>query len=83
MGFVYILQSDSTGRFYVGSTDNLDRRLADHNSGKSLATRNRGPWSLAYSEQFPTLADARRREYEIKSWKSARMIRALLAAPTG
>ena len=79
MGTLYILQSQSTGRFYVGSTDNLGRRLNEHQRGKSLATRGRGPWNLVHSEQFESLAAARHREREIKRWKSARAIQAVLA----
>jgi putative endonuclease len=83
MAFVYILQSESTGRFYVGSTDNLERRISEHHRGKDLATRGRGPWKLVYQEQFEILADARRREYEIKQWKSAKLIRALIRSSVG
>ena len=78
MGFLYILESESTGWFYIGSTDNLERRVEQHLGGKSLATRARGPWKLMHSEQTATLAEARRREYEIKRWKSAKLIRALI-----
>ena len=60
MGFLYILQSESSSRFYVGSTDCLNRRMAEHLRGKNLATRGRGPWKLVHSEQTSTLADARR-----------------------
>ena len=83
MGFVYILRSDSTGRFYVGSTDHLERRISEHLRGKNLATRNRGPWRLAYREKFDTLLDARRRELEIKRWKSARLIHVLIESSIG
>ena len=78
MGFLYILQSDTTGHFYIGSTSELERRLAEHFRGHSLATRKRGPWKLVYQESFDTLLQARRRESEIKRWKSASMIRALI-----
>ena len=83
MGFVYILQSETTGRFYVGSTDDLERRLSEHQRGKNLATRGRGPWKLVCSEQTANLASARAREYEIKRWKSAKMIRALIQSKVG
>jgi predicted GIY-YIG superfamily endonuclease len=43
MAFLYILQSETTGRFYVGSTPDLQRRLAEHLRGHALATRSRGP----------------------------------------
>jgi predicted GIY-YIG superfamily endonuclease len=75
MGFLSILHSQASGRFYIGSTDNLDRRVAEHERGKILASRGRGPWTLAYSEKFTALAEARRRELEIKRWKSAKLIR--------
>jgi putative endonuclease len=80
---LYILQSESTGRFYVGSTNDLTRRLEEHVRGHSLATRSRGPWRLVYQESFPSLAEARRREWEIKQWKSSRMIASLISPRLG
>jgi len=44
--WVYILQSESTGRYYVGQTHNLADRLVRHNSGRTAANRGRGPWRL-------------------------------------
>ena len=78
MGFVYVLQSGTTGRFYVGSTDHLVRRFSEHRGGKVKATRKRGPWTVVYWEQLATLVEARRREYEIKQWKSSKMIGTLV-----
>ena len=78
MAWLYILQSETTGRYYIGSTDDLDRRLSEHLRGHSLSTRRRGPWKVAHREQFDTLLEARRRELEIKRWKSSKMIRALI-----
>jgi putative endonuclease len=83
MAFVCILQSESSHRFYVGSTDNLPRRLGEHSRGHSLAIRGRGPWNLVYKEEFQRLLDARHRELEIKRWKSATMIQALIAGAVG
>ncbi len=68
--FVYILEcSDKT--LYVGCTNNLERRLAQHNNSKSGAhyTKIRRPVTLKYSEKFETLSEARKREAEIKSWR--------------
>jgi len=59
MAYVYILQSRSSSRDYVGSTSDLERRLAEHHRAHSLATRGRGPWVLVYQEEFPTLREAR------------------------
>ena len=75
--YVYLLENPA-GQFYVGQTDNLDRRLAEHNTrGPSLGkyTRKNGPWQLVWSETHPTRSAAVVRERQIKSWKSARTIR--------
>lgn len=67
--FVYILKCvDKT--LYVGCTNNLERRLSQHNNSKQGAhyTKIRRPVKLIYSEKFKTFAKARRREAEIKSW---------------
>jgi len=83
MGILYILQSESTRRFYVGSTDDLVRRLSEHQRAHTPSTRGRGPWKLIYQEHFKSLAEARRRELEIKRWKSAKLIQALIQSSTG
>ena len=80
---LYILQSESTGRFYVGSTNDLARRLDEHQRGHSLATRARGPWKLVYQESFESLPEARRRELEIKRWKSAKLVASLISTRVG
>src|SRR5260370_16583482 len=61
MCFLYILQSESSGRFYVGSTDDLDRRLSEHLRGHTPSTRGRGPWKLVYTEPFGTLTQESQR----------------------
>jgi putative endonuclease len=83
MAFVYILQSESTQRFYIGSTNDLQRRLSEHARDHSLATRGRGPWILVHQENHPTLASARQRERAIKNWKSAKKIILLMKMSTG
>lgn len=70
--FTYILEcSDKT--LYVGCTNNLERRLEQHNNSKWGAhyTKIRRPVKLLYSETFGTLKEARRREIEIKGWTRA------------
>ena len=68
--FVYVLECADKS-YYVGCTNNLDKRLKQHNESKWGAhyTKIRRPVNLKYSEQFDTLKDARRREVEIKSWR--------------
>ncbi|OGZ43478.1 MAG: hypothetical protein A3H64_02120 [Candidatus Ryanbacteria bacterium RIFCSPLOWO2_02_FULL_45_11c] len=67
---VYILKCNDNS-LYVGSTNNLEKRLQQHNESKSGAhyTKIRRPVSLMYSELCSTLKEARRREVELKSWK--------------
>jgi putative endonuclease len=51
MYFVYILQSERTGRFYIGMTDHLLRRFNQHRRGYNKSTRGRGPWQMPYYAQ--------------------------------
>jgi len=83
MCHTYILQSTTSGRYYIGSTTDLERRISEHSRSHSLATRGRGPWKLVHSEPFVTLLEARRREIEIKRWKSAKLITELIARGKG
>jgi putative endonuclease len=74
---VYILQNPN-GHFYTGHTDDLPVRVANHNRTDKLVgkfTRKNGPWILVWSEQHPDRSSAMRREHEIKSWKSSKLIR--------
>lgn len=67
MFFVYILEcADKT--FYIGSTNNLEKRLFEHNNSKNGAhyTKIRRPVKLVYKETFSTYKESRAREAEIK-----------------
>ena len=79
MWFVYILRSERNGRYYVGSTNDMTRRLGEHNCGHTPSTRGKGPWVLAYSEPAKNEAEARQRDREIKAWKSRIMIEKLIS----
>ena len=68
-GIVYILQSEKTGRYYTGSTGNLQDRLYRHRQGNTSTTKRIGNWSLVFSQEFNSLTEARRIERKIKSWK--------------
>ncbi|MBP6911628.1 MAG: GIY-YIG nuclease family protein [Candidatus Pacebacteria bacterium] len=67
MYYVYILTCADT-TLYVGSTNNLEKRIQQHNNAKNGAhyTKIRRPVVLSYSEQCDTYATARAREAEIK-----------------
>lgn len=63
---LYIL-SCKDGTLYTGITDDLQRRLAQHESGKGAKyTRGRGPFTLVYQEYMESYSDALKREYQIK-----------------
>ena len=67
MSFVYILKSINNLKFYVGSTTDLNRRIAEHNSGKTIYTKKYMPWKIIYTEEYSNLSDARKREKYLKS----------------
>ena len=68
---VYVLISESTGKRYIGQTENLQRRLAEHNSTdhnpRKHTSRNKGLWQLVHQEQYATRSEAMRREKWLKS----------------
>ena len=77
--WVYILQSESTGRYYVGHTNNLEDRLRRHNEGRTAVNKGRGPWRLMHREEFSSRQAAVARERAIKSRKSRGYIELLRA----
>ncbi|PIS08074.1 endonuclease [Candidatus Berkelbacteria bacterium CG10_big_fil_rev_8_21_14_0_10_43_13] len=77
--FTYILQSEKTKRHYIGSCEDLGRRLSEHNSGKTKSTKHGQPWKVVYSEDFDNRNDAYRREKQIKSYKGGKAFRNLIS----
>ena len=75
MYHVYVLKNDE-GRLYVGHTDDLDRRLAEHQAGLSRWTRSRGPWRLILSECYATRSEAMKRQKALKSGRLNQELRA-------
>ncbi|MFM9966665.1 MAG: GIY-YIG nuclease family protein [Planctomycetaceae bacterium] len=69
--WVYVLVSETTGRRYIGQTQDLNRRLTEHNNPehnlRKFTSRNVGPWRLVYSEKHATRAEAMQRERWLKS----------------
>lgn len=77
MYYVYILKSEKNGKLYKGFTNDLKRRIKEHNSGHSTFTRNNGPWKLIYYEAFIYKEDAKREELFLKSGKGKERIKYL------
>ncbi|MDD3608099.1 MAG: GIY-YIG nuclease family protein [Candidatus Moranbacteria bacterium] len=67
MFYVYLLKSLKDGNYYIGQTDNVERRFNQHNSGKSRSTKNRRPFMLLGYESYTTRNEARYREYQLKT----------------
>ncbi|MFH1694758.1 MAG: GIY-YIG nuclease family protein [Patescibacteria group bacterium] len=78
MYFLYILVSQSINKTYVGITDNLERRLGEHNSDKHSYTKRYVPWKIIYKEQLSTREEARKREKYFKSTTGRRLMKKLL-----
>lgn len=79
MFWTYIIQNSFSGRRYIGSTEDLERRLSEHNNGKTFSTRYaKGLWKLVHSEQFDTREQALNRERMIKSYKGGEALKKLL-----
>ncbi len=66
MFYVYTIKSDCDHSYYVGSTNDLRRRLIEHNTGQSRYTRNFMPWKLIYYEAYQTRRQAYNREMMLK-----------------
>jgi len=74
---VYILYSVSRDRYYIGQTEDLERRLGEHNSGYSKSTRSGIPWELVFKREFQDRNEAIRYEHALKRMKSRRYIEKL------
>ena len=68
MAWVYILDS-SKDKYYIGSTMDLDKRLAHHKGGHTPSTKRMGPVNLVFKQEYPTLKEARKAEAFLKRLK--------------
>ena len=66
MFYVYILKSKKDNNLYTGSTNDLKRRLKEHNTGTVMSTKHRKPFELVYYEAYKSEKDSRKREHNLK-----------------
>jgi len=66
MYYVYVLKSKKDGNCYIGSTNDLERRLSEHNNGLVFSTKLRVPFEIIYYEAYKAEKDARQREKNLK-----------------
>ncbi|MDD5528069.1 MAG: GIY-YIG nuclease family protein [Patescibacteria group bacterium] len=78
MAYTYILKT-AKGTYYIGSTEDIKERLKMHRFGKVKSTKDKLPVELVFQEYHETRAEAQKKEYKIKSWKSRKMIEILIS----
>ena len=68
MYFVYVIKHSTSGGVYIGKTNDLKRRLSEHNAGRQTSTiRKDGGWSLIYAEVYLHKQNADQRELRLKN----------------
>jgi len=77
MYITYIIYSEKIKRFYSGQTEDIDRRIEEHNRGKTPFLARGIPWELVYSRQFDSRSEALKLEKYIKKRGAARFIQDL------
>ncbi|MBU0573552.1 MAG: GIY-YIG nuclease family protein [Candidatus Margulisbacteria bacterium] len=75
MYYVYVLHSLSYNTYYVGSTEDTEKRLSEHNAGKCRYTSGRMPWQLVYKEEYNTRGEAMKREKFFKSGQGRKFLK--------
>ena len=76
--FVYVLKSEIDGRLYKGLTNDVERRIVEHNNGKTKTTKAYRPWSLVYKEKHESLEKAREREKYLKTGEGRELLKNIL-----
>lgn len=78
IGFLYILQSEVNSRYYIGSTRNIENRLAEHNGGKSKYTSFTKPFKIVFKQEYEDMLSALKAEKWLKKQKSRRLIEKII-----
>ena len=82
MHWLYILQNESSGSYYIGSTNDVKRRLNEHNNKtkNTWASNQQGNWKLILKKEFSKISEARKEEKTIKWQKSRKYIERFIQA---
>lgn len=80
MFWVYAIYNSNVDKIYIGQTNNLDKRLLEHNQkrGNHYTAKFEGEWELIYKESIATRLEAIKREKQLKSQKGREFIHNLL-----
>nr|WP_262917457.1 GIY-YIG nuclease family protein [Zunongwangia pacifica] len=78
MYYVYVLRSLKDGRLYKGMTQDVEKRLKQHNQGENRSTKGFIPWELVFTEKFKSRAEARKYEKYLKSGSGREFLKEIL-----
>ncbi|MCR1023825.1 MULTISPECIES: GIY-YIG nuclease family protein [Cellulophaga] len=78
--YVYVLESEKDQRWYKGHTVDLDKRIKEHNSGKTKSTKGFIPWRLVYFEVVETREEAIQRERYFKTGSGREFLKKIIMA---
>ena len=76
--YVYVLRSLNNDFIYVGYTENLKRRLSEHNKSQNKSTKHYAPLKLVHYEAYLSINDAKRREMYLKTTKGKTTLHTML-----
>jgi putative endonuclease len=80
MFFTYILYSKSKDRYYIGQTNNLEKRLTRHNNKEVRSTKYGVPWLIVYHQAFDIRLEAMKHERYLKSLKNRVALQKIIGA---
>ncbi|MFV0376651.1 MAG: GIY-YIG nuclease family protein [Mangrovibacterium sp.] len=72
------MQSEVDMQIYIGFSSTLERRIKEHNSGKTPSTKGYCPWNLIFAEQCSTRIEAEEREKFYKSGKGKEILKKMV-----
>ncbi len=76
--YLYILKSLLSNKYYIGTSDNAEKRLGYHNTIERGFTSRYRPWEIVFKQEFESKQLAQAAERRIKKWKSKRMIEKII-----
>ncbi|WP_124641907.1 GIY-YIG nuclease family protein [Amniculibacterium aquaticum] len=80
MFLVYILFSQTLGKFYIGMTSDIEKRMQKHLENHDGFTSKAKDWKIVFTQEFDDKSSALKREAQIKNWKSKKMILNLISS---
>ena len=73
--YTYIIESSVNKKWYIGHTNDIERRLPEHNSGQNKSTKGKGPWRLIFLSSFNNNLDANKFELKLKKIRNKDFIK--------